>query len=133
MEILIEAGRERAAKSNNGSTFFDINPGTMRQHVLAKSLGLVLSFPLSTFASMFNPIYFQRRVGWSRSLILMQCRPVSLSLSWESLQFGPVIFPHPPFNAPFTILFFARDVPFAQRIIHCNRDWSPKRRLSKTF
>ena len=40
---------------------------------------------------------------------------------------------HPPFSAPFTILFFARDVPFAQRIIHCNRDWSPKRRLSKPF
>ena len=54
--------------------------------------------------------------SWSvRSL--MKCR-----FSWESLQFGPIIFPHPPFNAPFMILFFARDVPFAQRIIHCILD-----------
>ena len=126
-----ERGRKGATKSNNGSTFFDINPRTMRQHVLVKSLGRVLSLPLALLKVCPTNVH-GRLVGlWS---ILMKCRfsLVGIAAVWS------VIFPHSSafavlLNAPFTNLFSARDVPFAQGIIRCNRDWSPKRRLSKPF
>ena len=124
MEILIERGQPRATMARPFSILIPGQCGNMFWQNLSDAFCLFLSpcFLQCSIPSDLLPV-----ASWSvRSL--MKCR-----FSWESLQFGPIIFPHPPFNAPFTILFFARDVPFAQRIIHCIRDWSPKRRLSKTF